>query len=190
MSFAKWSEWIRKNRRIAVIAGVVAVALLVAAVALPHLLHRSEEKSQAADVTAEPTLDPAAFEAETMIGRPLSALTAVAGEPTEKQDDLRYRWSGTDYEFSVVLSSDGETVREFYISRGPSLLGLHAGDSGQAALAALQALGDPNAINTVDSGDGQTSYAAANADLTRYYQFDCADGAITYYAVQGFDIPR
>ena len=189
MSIAKWTELVRRTPKLKLIAGVAGVVILVGAVAFTTLLGwGAQGDPHLTDAASTP--NPAAFDAEAMIGQPLSALTAMVGEPTEQLGELRYRWSsGADYDFSAVLSSDGETIRELYISRGPSLLSLGAGDSAQAAQTALLAADGQGRLNTVDSGDGQVSYAAPNADASHYYQFDCTDDAIVYYCVRGYDIP-
>lgn len=183
-----------------IVAGVAAVALLVSGIVfLPRLL-RGEEgpiptqgataSGSVAEETAtpaptptpepspEPSLSPTDFDPEAMIGQPLSALTDIAGEPTE-QDGANVRWSnGMDYDFSVVLADDGQTIRELFVIYGPSVLGLDFGASADEAQAALAALGGPGGVNTIDTGGGQASYSALNADATRLYQFDTMEGSV------------
>lgn len=184
-----------------VIAGVVAAALLAGgAVLLPRLfrgdgaqsgpeasLPAPSEAGTAAptpspeltpEPTPEPSQNPTDFDPEAMIGQPLSALVAIAGEPTE-QDGAYVRWNGGfDYDFSVVLADDGQTIRELFIIYGPPVLGLEYGTSESEAQAALAALGDPFGVETIDTGGGQTSYACMNPGNDLYYQFDCINGAV------------
>lgn len=193
-----------------IVAGVVAVALLAGgAVVLPSLLNGggngdaqpSQQATQTADgqgaegdgavptaeptpePTPEPTQDPTNFDPETMIGQPLSALVAIAGEPTE-QDGANVRWrSGMDYDFSVVLADDGQTIRELFIIYGPPVLGLEFGAADSEAQAALSALGDPRGVDTIDTGGGQTSYSSNDPDTGLYYQFDCINGSVFNYSI-------
>lgn len=185
-----------------VIAGVAAVALLAGGVVgLPRLLRGDQSAAPSQEAAApgpsgeaattpsleptptpepspEPTQDPTNFDPEAMIGQPLSALTDIAGEPTE-QDGANVRWrSGMDYDFSVVLADDGQTIRELFVIYGPSVLGLDFGASADEAQAALAALGGPGGVNTIDTGGGQASYSALNADATRLYQFDTMEGSV------------
>lgn len=185
-----------------VIAGVAAVALLAGGVVgLPRLLRGDQSAAPSQEAAApgpsgeaattpsleptptpepspEPTQDPTSFDPEAMIGQPLSALTDIAGEPTE-QDGANVRWrSGMDYDFSVVLADDGQTIRELFVIYGPSVLGLDFGASADEAQAALAALGGPGGVNTIDTGGGQASYSALNADATRLYQFDTMEGSV------------
>lgn len=189
-----------------VIAGVVAVALLAGgAVFLPRLFRGddalsgpetslpapSEEGTATPTPSPEPTpepspepsQDPTDFDPVAMIGQPLSALVAIAGEPTE-QDGAYMRWNGGfDYDFSVVLADDGQTIRELFIIYGPPVLGLTYGATESEAQAALAALGDPRGVETIDTGGGQTSYACTNPGNDLYYQFDCINGAVFNYSI-------
>lgn len=192
-----------------VVAGVVVVALLVGAgIVLPGLLRGGEATpsgvveipAPSAETTAEvtpeatpeptpePTLNPTDFDPEAMIGQPLSAMVAIAGEPTEQDDPLRPRWvSGMDYDFTVTLADDGDTIRELFVLYGPSVLGLNAGDSADAARDALSALGDPAGVGTIDTGYGQTSYSAISADGSRLYQFDCVNGTVLMRSIHNLN---
>lgn len=186
-------------------AGVAAVALLIGGVAgLPRLLQGDQgaapsqeasapspagettaapEPTPTPEPTPEPTQDPTNFDPEAMIGQPLSALVAIAGEPTE-QDGANVRWrSGMDYDFSVVLADDGQTIRELFVIYGPPVLGLEFGAADSEAQAALAALGDPFGVNTIDTGGGQTSYSSNDPDTGLYYQFDCINGAVFNYSI-------
>lgn len=187
-----------------VVAAVVAVALLGgAAVVLPRLFQGDEpapgqetaspapigqvSASPAASTpaptpspepTPEPSPDPTGFDPEAMIGQPLSALTDIAGEPNETDGTTR-RWNGgLDYDFSVNLAEDGETIRELFVLYGPPVLGISFGDSAEGAQAALTAVGGPAGVNTVNTGGGQTSYMTVDPGSTRLYQFDCVNGSV------------
>ena len=191
-------------------ACVAAAALLAgAALGLPRLLRdREGEPSQAASTPTaastagaalssaeptavptaapvpEPTLDPTAFDPEVMLGQPLSAMTDIAGEPTS-QDGNYYSWESGDgsYEFALTLRDDGQTIREIVVIYGPPILGLRFGDSPEAALSALEVLGDPAGVNTMDAGGGQTIYVASTADYSRLYQVGCMNGAVINVSV-------
>lgn len=188
-----------------VVAGLVVVSLLVGGgIVLPRLFQGDADGSAgeaaspapSVETTAEatvepspepspePSLDPTDFDPEAMIGQPLSALVAIAGEPTEQTDALRPRWSsGMDYDFTATLADDGQTIRELFVIYGPSVLGLNAGDSAGAARDALSGLGGPGGVNTIDTGSDQTSYSALNADGSRLYQFDCAGGNVVMRSI-------
>lgn len=186
-------------------ACVAAVALLTgAALGLPRLLRNGEggpsqtvsaptsvptagTALSSAEPTAEPTpgptFDPTAFDPEAMLGQPISAMTDIAGEPTSQ--DGNYIWNSGDgsYEFFLTLRDDGQTIREIVVVYGPPILGLRFGDSPEAALSALEALGDPAGVNTMDVGGGQTIYAASTADYSRLYQVGCMNGAVINVSV-------
>lgn len=128
--------------------------------------------------TPEPTSDPTDFDPEAMIGQPLSTLIDIAGEPDETDGTTR-RWNGgLDYDFSVNLAADGETIRELFVLYGPPVLGISFGDSAEGAQAALTAVGGPAGVNTVNTGGGQTSYMTVASEAGRLYQFDCVDGSV------------
>lgn len=145
----------------------------------------SAEPTPTPELTPEATADPTAFDPEAMLGQPLSAMTDLFGQPTETPAETYCRWYAEDgsYDFSAGLFSDGETIREIVVTNGPAILGIHAGDSAQAAQDALAALGGAGGVKSVDAGGGQTTYSGTTADNGRIYQFGCIGGMVINAAV-------
>lgn len=137
--------------------------------------------------TPEPTPVTADFDPEALLGQNLSVLIDRFGEPTKRDGDGFCQWfpESRAYNFVVELSNDGETIRGIRIYSGPAILGIRHGDSAEDAVAALEALGEPTGVYSVEGYDGQITYGTYGngQEDALMYDVTCIDGTVISVAV-------
>ncbi len=200
------------------VAGIVAAAVLIGGVVFlsgalrggegetadqptPSAVTAAPSPTPTPTPTPEPSPEPSAgvdlsdFDPVAMLGRPLSAMTDLLGEPTGSDtfgDQTSYHWYDAEdtYSIDAIMTSDGSMIRNIGVIKGAPVLGVNFGDSAEAAQQALAGIAGAQGVTSRDAGGGMTIYSAVTADGRYIYQFPCApEGFVTCGAVEDMTLP-